>query len=406
MPEFLLISILCLYFITIVYSIKIKDFLNPVHIYTGSLSISYIVYFFYYYKYLCIPQLQTQVYILLLMGIISFFIGYFYFEVISCFVPSKRKYRVIKELKPQYRIYIKIFIFLGLIGFLINLIQSFKFGISGPTNNWLFNLRYATTVLRYDYNGKYLFLFYQIATIFCIIYRKQWGIKSTKIIIMILLWVISSMFTVARTNLLLCLLSTSSAWFFSNRYLFIQKKINYKPIITAGLVFFLFFFIVAVATNKIKGGMINTFLAYLGYPLIAFNDFIFGNPGISNGKYVFYPIIKTISIINNDSTLMTSGQVFIPSGEFNVFTMLQGPYMDFGYYGVFWVPLLIGMVYWFIYFNVRSRNGWVICYYSLLLFPLALSFYAYTFGYVSWVYYLIIILLLRFVPNVLHRPVR
>lgn len=234
-----------------------------------------------------------------------------------------------------------------------------------------------------------------------IVNRKHWNVPFKTILFLGLIWSVSFLFTMARTELLLCLITIFSSWSLSTKYIY-KNKANYKSFILMVIIFLIGFFMTAVVTNKVRGNFINTFSVYLGYPIISFDKYIIGTPNIGNGSIVFYPIFKFLSVISRNPSFSTSNVINIPPGVPNVFSAIQGPYIDFGKYGVVFIFFLLGIVYRTIYELVRKGNIWFMIFYCFLIFPLVMSFFAYTFSYVSWIYYLILLLILKYLSELFH----
>ncbi|WP_423837263.1 O-antigen polymerase [Tepidanaerobacter syntrophicus] len=377
-----------IFMLILLYSLMIKDFLNPLCVFVSPFTCSYLTYYIYYYRIMNIDQLNKNTYILFLLGIISFVIGYCY---MSIFYSSNIASRDIGNKPPRlnqklfstrhlkYKFLVEVFILIGLIGFCINIVQAINFALNGP-GDIFFNLRYSATVLDKRYYGSYLLLFLHVSTIMLIIYRKYWNVSFRLIFFLSFIWGVSFTFTLARTEMLLCMIAISGSWYLSQKYIY-KSKTNYKPFILMGILFLAGFFVVATVTNKVRGNLVNTFMVYLGYPIISFDKYIVDNPSVGNGSIVLYPLIKILSIIYKNLNFSTPGGILIPPGVPNVFSAIQGPYIDFGKYGVVFVFFLLGIVYRIIYAQVRKGNIWFMIYYCFILFPLVMSFFEYTFSF-------------------------
>ncbi len=396
MPEITLLIIITAFILIMFYSILIKDIFNPASIFTVSIAAGYLAYYFYWYKYNSITHVEPESYTLYLLGVCAFLTGYLLME---CFIKKGKKTMELPKYPQRYLTYANLFLIIGLIGFLINLIQALPYVINNP-NNWAFELRYATTFSGIKYSGRHLFLFFQVSTVMHIINRKIWNISKKKIILMVSIWMISSLLTMARTELFLCLISTMLAFAYSTRWSNLKYKPNLKSIcIFLPLLVFGFYYI-AKLTGKLGEGFFNTFLKYLGYPLVAFNDFILGQASTTLGANTFYAFKQLLRIMGINTIMVDRSNIQIRPGDFNVFTFVQGPYMDYGIVGIVIIMFILGIGYRLLYLYVRNGNTWGTTYYCFVSFPLFMSFYAFTFSYSLWIYFLFILLLLYYLPRV------
>jgi len=253
--------------------------------------------------------------------------------VVSCEVVKKRgKYN-------KYVFPIKLFILVGFLGYCINVCQGIYYGLSGPANIF-FNLRFANTELHKIYYGSHLLLFLDVAIVLMIILRKYWYFSTRLILFLTIICVSKFIFTMARTSLLLVLLSVSSSYYLSTKYIY-HSKVSYKFFIIICILFLLLFFAVAAVTNRARFGYLNALIQYFGYPIISFDDFIIGNPGITRGCIIFAPLYKLISAFFNINILSMNQVINVPADVFNVFSAIQGPYLDYGFYGVLCIFFLI-----------------------------------------------------------------
>jgi oligosaccharide repeat unit polymerase len=352
-----------------------------------------------------LAQLNSKTYILYLMGACAFILGYCYlaflYYVLISTMHQKLKNSIDCKIQlnqyNKFKFVIKLFILFGLVGYCINVFQAMHYSLNGP-GNVFFNLRYSNTVLSNPYYGSHLLLFLDVATIFLIILREYLGVSLRLITFLSIICLSCFLFTVARTNILLSVVAISSSWYLSTKYVY-KIRANYRIFLLMGVIFLIIFFLVAAVTNKVKITYLNTFLEYLGYPIIAFDKHIVEYAGIGSGNTVFYPLFKFFSIIDND--ISVANPINIPPGYFNVCSAIHGPYLDYGTYGILFAFFTFGCIYRLIYMQVRRGNIWYIGYYCFVLFPLVMSFYAYTYSYPLWIYYLMIFILIYCLSNIL-----
>lgn len=381
----LIVYLLCLY-----YTFKNKNLLHPINIFLTSMVPPYVI------IYLTNVELHTYTSLFYLITIISFILGYFYLLFVIAVYPNVTSSRTCPNLDPRSQLrfnkikhILYIFILIGLVGFMLGLFKAYEFSQMGPSSAF-FNLRYATIVLDMDIGfPKYMLLFLHISTLLMIIYRKY-----NYSIILASIWCITSFFTMARTELLLAILSIVSAYYLSSRFIY-RDTISSKPFIMAGIIFIIFFFGIAFVTHRINPrGLLSTFIDYYLYPIITFDQYVLGYDKYTFGWYTLYPFTKFLSIIGCQSEPLEIGP-YIPPGQPNVYTMMGGPYIDYGNIGLIIVPFFLGLIYAIIYRGVIKCNIYSIVFYSLYTYPLVLSFFAYQYSLASWLYYLSILFIIK-----------
>jgi len=75
--------------------------------------------------------------------------------------------------------------------------------------------------------------------------------------------------------------------------------------------------------------------------------------------------------------------------------MMAGPYLDYGEVGLVIVPFFLGLVYALIYRRVAKGSIYYITFYSLFVFPLIISFFAYEYALASCLYYVAILFVIK-----------
>jgi oligosaccharide repeat unit polymerase len=378
-----LIYLVAVYLVCLMFVVKSKDFLNPVHLFLLSMVPPYVLFYF-----IGGTELNVMTYQLYIITVTSFIIGYSYIVVIARLICSSS----IKKAKPIVQFQAKkinsllnLFLFIGLVGFVLAASKAFEFSQIGPDGP-LVNLRYSTVVLGLDIGfPKYMLIFLQISILLKIINRAH---NYKTILFLTSIWTISSMFTMARTELLLALSSVFAAYYLRDRFICGDSNFHLKALIISGFVFILGFIGIAFATKRIKSDLWNTFLFYYISPLAAFDQYVLNFNNYSLGWNTFYPFAKLLSILGFQFEVSVP---YIPPGQPNVFTMMAGPYLDYGAIGLVIVPFFWGLVYAIIYRRVRKGDIYFIAFYSLFIFPLIMSFFAYQYSLASWLYYIVIL---------------
>jgi len=388
-----LIYLVIAYLVCLIFVIRNRDFLNPLHIFLLSMVLPYITFYF-----VGDTKLHEETYLLYILTVASFVIGYFFAALIPKLLRAHARIRVVKtdsngQFLSTVKPLVNLFLIIGLAGFVLGAIKAYQFSQMGPGGPF-FNLRYANIVLRLDIGiPKYMMLFLRVAVLLMIIFRKKRYSNKT-ILVFALIWAVSSMFTMARTELLQAILSISVAYYLSNCFIYWHHRLSLKPFITGFFFFGLGFTGIAIVTHRVASNLLHTFLLYFIGPITAFDRYALGFNSRSLGWYTFYPIAKLLSIFGYQSHMINL-YLYVPPGEVNVFTMMGGPYLDYGPVGLAIVPFLLGIIYALIYRRVKKGNYFYIIFYSLFTFPLAVSFFAYQYSLATWLYYMVILVIIK-----------
>lgn len=370
----LIFSIIIL-LILLVYIVIKKDFINPIILFLIPLVTGYILYYFYYFEYIGIPPLKDTTYVSFNLMLIGFILGYLYLPLK---VNKKNEFKY--TLKNTF--FLNVLLCIGIIGFVINLLQVIKWGLSGPSN-FFFNIRYANTIDRKTLYGSHFMLIIHVYVIIQLLVDEK---KNSKIYFYIFIWFVSTFFAMARTDLLL-FISTICIAISLRSSNAIKIRINKKVFLLIGLFLFLFF-ISGSLTKKIEDNYLDSFINYLSYPLISFDTYIEPLAATYKGQNIFILIYKILG-------LPTVDLLNLKRGTFNVFTAMSAPYLDFGILGIFPIFFIIGLGYRYVYTKVKQNNIFFKILFCFIAFPLLMSFYDFTFNYTVFIYYLIIIFIFK-----------
>ena len=299
------------------------------------------------------------------------------------------------------------FLFLGLLGLIIGAVSAVKFGLIGP-GDFFFNLRYSNTITGENTGGvaAYLLLFLQVTIMASIVFSKSWNVKTINVLILVGLLLSSAAFTMSRTSLLMALVSVLGTYIYSNKYIY-HLRINKILILFSIGVFAVLTYLFAVGTKKDNGGL-DFFFNYVTYPLVTFDKWILDFSSNSEGSLTFSLIYKILNVIGLiDYTPQTiSNYIGVPSGQFNTFTYMGAPYLDFGTAGLLLIMLSLGIVLGFSYKQVRLGNPYWIIFSSIMLYPLIMSFFEYQFNLSVYIYYTMILIFVYFRSNINSRKSR
>lgn len=380
-----LVIITALFLTSLLYSILKNLLMNPLFVFITPLFAQYWIY---QLVYASSHSLDSKTNFLFIFSIISFTFGYIW----MMFFPNLKSMRTKQEIvTTSYYHFFKVknaFIIIGITGFAYGCFLSFQYGISGP-GNFFFNLRYANTVEGLGLSiAPYFLLFLHVILLY---YACNLS-KNKRIFVLLLLIMLSSaLFTMARTSLMLTIVSTMAAYLLSNKYIHHGKNtVNVKVLVISIFSFISLSWVVAYFTNKLNSAYGNFVFTYIGYPLVAFDERILQLDATTNGSQTFTLFYKIFSVLGL-AKQPEGYDLGLTGRDFNVFTFMREPYMDFGEIGLYAVSLILGIIYGFIYRQVRKGNIYWIIFYSIMLYPLVMSFYAFQYNLTSLVYYAIIL---------------
>lgn len=384
-----LVAFFFLLILSLIYAFSIKDIANPFTIFIFSTSLGFWMYYIFIFNGMGIllenkATLQTY-----LFSIIFFGLGYFYFIRIGYINKKFFSYKINNT--KLYKL-VKFFVVMGCFGFLINLIQIVFLLLKFNGQSIGFIIRYNTVYEGLELYGKYFLLLLNIATIILILNRKIWKIKPHKIYLCVFIWLFNCFFTMARTEILLCLSSVSYAWYYEKKFIS-KEKIKYKFIIFIGVLFLMLFCVFAFLTNRTEDGSIfQSLIMYMGYNLVTFDKYYINFPQETNGINVFNTIFKIFQSINIHPQFWSNLKSIPIYDSYTTGTAISIAYIDFGQIGTFILFFILGYIYRILYNFLIKGNFIFVILYSFIIFPLLISFFDYTFSYILWLYYFIILI--------------
>lgn len=173
---------------------------------------------------------------------------------------------------------------------------------------------------------------------------------------------------------------------------FRNEKIEYMSLIAIALGIVIFFMLITIIrsnTNLLVA--FNSLAEYFTKPLYTFDSYVlvhessgdyskyFGAIGDALFKPFFY--YEKVDIYVEDL--------------FNVYTYLEAPFVFGGRYLNFFTMFVFGGIYALIYNQVVKLNVYMSVYYSFFIFPLVMSFFSYIFSWNHWIYYFLILIIMR-----------
>lgn len=174
-----------------------------------------------------------------------------------------------------------------------------------------------------------------------------------------------------RTSILMLLSSAAFLIHYRTR----RIGILLYPALAAALLFY----IVAEATFKADTVVGNFFLAYLGYGLKAFDQHVLAMPGIDGGTNVFPWVFKIFG------QQVEGADVGVAAGDFNVYSYIEAPYMDFGLVGAMVVIFSFAVVWGWMFNGIRTSPFKVLMY-SAMVYPAVVVFYSWQFSLTTYFY--------------------
>ncbi len=380
----------------VLYSVKIKFFLNPLFLFVFPLSIQYILYFFLIGD---SHVLHSETNFAILSSIILFIIGFMTSNAIYslgarntlAIITYKQKILDTATIKKISDFLVKLlYIAIPLnIFFLIqqgisftsldNFVEIRSIGVYSETKNILVSICSA------------LFTFGHIGVLLRIKNEKR---ISQDTLIKIIFLLISSLFSGARTTVIFYILTIIVCFYSTYDDRIIKRKNNSKSLVfllgslTTGFMYFL-----SLATNRLESDEYGSvFTSYLMYPIISFDKWCLDVPVKTYGIFMFDPIVRIFNAFGFAITAPIPEQ-HLPNDftEFNVFTFMRDPYLDFGSTGLLIFVIISGVISHILFRKMREENVFSI-FYSIWAYLLFISFYAYQYNLSSNLYYLFVFL--------------
>ena len=108
---------------------------------------------------------------------------------------------------------------------------------------------------------------------------------------------------------------------------------------------------------------------------MALDNHIIDYPAITNGYFSLGPFGKIGEIIGVFNPDNYRSVTYLAPGEFNVFSYLRDPYVDFGMFGTFLFMVIIGMWVGSIYNFSKLKSGWWTILYGSYIYAILMSFF-------------------------------
>ncbi len=306
------------------------------------------------------------------MGVFSFFLGDLLFSLIPYSRTesgsSKVDFSVGAFLRTQK--IITPFVILSIVSGLL-LVFLFRERTAFLGGNTLgYNLRYAASVANLPSYGAFHFLlFAQVLSSILVLSESVRHRAYGMLLYAIQLG--ASFVAVSRTMGLFSLISLAFLMYARTRSL----RPMALPIFIS--IFIMFFYAVVAGKESMNNSSFVDY--YVGYPLIAFNDYVYWN---SERDYGINSLGTLGSIITGRGE---PEDLRLTESEFNVYSFIGSPFRDFGVLGVFMFPLIFGAI-WSMVFGRTGERPIYLLMYSWMIFPLILPFFDWKFNQTSFIY--------------------
>lgn len=389
---------------TILLSFYKKDFFNPLVFFFVPLSISY---YLYYIVFRPIVMVSNQTLLAFIIGITGFIFGFIVSLLISAAISKRDKGLIVN--KKQLEICLPVVYLsalIGVIGFVVTLNYfrqlggglGFDSAAFDVRETYIENARDLPFLVTY---GKY-FLLFSTAVLFSDFLDRKKKYNKYFIFILIFLCILNSFMTMSRTDLMISIIPLFIIYYRNYK----KSRINVvashfvnriKMLIIISLSISAILVIGTLRTTS-NGGMKsildpNNYLTqYVGYPIVAFDKWIVNQPGVANGLQSFEPIYKIVDRLN----LFSEKQIIVaPRGQFNVYSFLKSPYLDYGIYGLFIILIVFGLFCGWLYTKSQKREGFFTVFYAFYMYGVFMSFFTWSFTNITFVYLLFFIGLVK-----------
>ena len=188
-------------------------------------------------------------------------------------------------------------------------------------------------------------------------------------------------------------LSTALVIVILKQHFILNKKITYTKYLIPGLSLIIALFVV-VSMRRDEAGLdvaISKILDYIFNNLHTFDKYV--EPHAAYGDYSAYfgrygdLILKPLFPYKGITLQTDAGH--------NTYTYLMAPYIYGGEALVYATFYVIGLFYAWLYAKVIKLNLYYMVFYSLFVFSILISFFAFAYSWTNWAYYIIGLVLIR-----------
>ncbi|MEB5967663.1 oligosaccharide repeat unit polymerase [Enterococcus gallinarum] len=357
----------------------------------------------YYFIYSNIYKISNFTLILYSIGLGSFVCGYFFLSIFIKKGVYIKKNESVRNVNSNYTI-VYLFLFIGLICLVLTQVYLRKLGV-GVSNFSTESLNIRETFVNnlsnvpfYVTYGKYFLLFSISYFWYDFLTGKKIVSKGTMAVLLFLLF-FNAFSVYSRTDLLISILPIFIIFFrikIKNRVVLEENeksKIRRQVLVLSIILFSLMF--VMNSSRKVEDTSAffsanNQIMQYIGRPLIAFDQWVVPYSNSSNQLLVFEPLNKVLLALGIFKPLNIN---LAPKGQFNVYSYLRAPYMDFGVIGIAVIMFVVGIICHYFYLKYKTNNKSWIIFYSIFSYGMIMSFFDWQFFIITFIYLFIYIVL-------------
>lgn len=231
--------------------------------------------------------------------------------------------------------------------------------------------------------------------------------KDNFLIISILIFIIMSLFTAARFEMMILILSFIIMWYIITIFYNQLTKKTWKKIICAFLIAILIFSASKVLVGREKEKtVIDSFSEYFGGSIEIFDNYLQSNNKISNKEELFKGVLKflrQIKLIDTEPVDTGLADYLESNGKVvgNVYTGFRRMHHDFGIFGVIVFQMIMALILTIFYEKIKQKESISnisigIIFYSAISFSMFLHSYSEFFfsTIISFNYFAFLVLLI------------
>lgn len=389
--------IILMMLMALVYTIYIKNAVNPVFLFTVPTGLAYVLYFWYFQ-----PTwiLSNEFNLVFLIGEFSFIFGYYFYSFISVYTSSisSSKKTLYQNIRFEKNIIVWLFLIIGTIMDIMSIIKLKQLGAGSSGFRDQF-IDIVSSLPAYVIYGKYLTVFGLSALLYSLLVNKL-----SKWYLMIIIFVTSIAYysanlTQARTDILIVLMPLLITFLMVK-----MQKVNWRLFLkyiawSMICVFLLYFSFLFVQIERF-GSTTDNFLSsenqtfqYIGLPLAAFDKWMVmpGFGGVRHGFGLIEPVDKFLKLFQINQYEYS----FASRGQFNVYSYLSAPFLAFGKIGVLVTMFIAGYFNNWLFSKARY-DAYYMLYYAFFEVSVMLSFYSWQMTSMVNIYALMFIILIQF----------
>lgn len=336
------------------------------------------------------PSLQMDTIIIYFSTIFSFVCGYISFLFLYICILNKQ-YGISKIENVNFSIKFYGFIAFLYIAVIIGMaLQGIENANSVNTGSFFLDLR-VSHIKNPAKFGLYPHMVLFLQSFFLLIYFSSKRNIKKIIFLFLFISIYGSFWKMERTGMIMSITAMTLSIILKHHFI-LNKKINYYSIFFYLILTISIFLIITISRSSVSFvHALHSLTEYMFKGLYTFDRYVLPYEAYGDYKYYFGSIgEKIISYIHPSNNL----DIYVEN-LFTVYSYLAGPYIFGGRYLLYITFYLIGIFYSFLYSKVLQKNIYFMVYYSFFSFNIVMSFFSYIYSWNHWIYFAIILLLLR-----------